>query len=78
MWYVYVLRSLKDKNIYTGFTGDLQKRVKQHQEGEVVSTRDRRPLVLVYYEAGLSESKAKKREIYLKTAWGKKYLQGRV
>jgi len=78
MWCVYVLKSLKDKKLYTGLTGDLRRRMRQHEGGGVISTRDRRPLKLVYYEAGLSERKARKREIYLKTAWGKRYLQGRV
>ena len=78
MWYVYVLRSLKDKKLYTGLTSDLRRRIKQHKVGDVISTRERRPLELIYYEAGLSECKARKREIYLKTAWGKRYLQGRV
>ena len=33
MYYVYVLRSLKDKEIYTGYSENLEKRLKEHQKG---------------------------------------------
>lgn len=66
MFYVYILQSEKDKNIYTGFTSDLKNRFQEHINGKVVSTKNRRPLKLVYYEAYLSEKDARKRETYLK------------
>lgn len=66
MYYVYILLSLRDSNIYTGFTSDLKRRYQQHQDGKVSSTKNRQPLKLIYYEAYLSESDARKREIYLK------------
>ncbi len=53
MHYVYVLRSAKDHNLYTGYTADLRQRVADHNAGEAPSTRDRRPLHLIYYEAYL-------------------------
>ena len=49
MQYVYVLQSSKDKNFYTGCTNNLNKRFKEHNEGKVQSTRDRKPLKLIYY-----------------------------
>ena len=67
MYYVYVLKSLKDEKIYTGFSADLKRRLKQHSDGLVVSTKNRRPLKLVYYESYLSEIDAKNREKYLKS-----------
>ena len=78
MWYVYVLKSKKDGDLYTGSTGDLKKRVEQHNTGKVPSTKYRVPFELVYYEAGRDEHKARIREQYLKTAWGKRYLKGRL
>ncbi len=66
MYYVYVLKSQKDGNIYTGFSSNLRLRIQQHVEGKVVSTKYRRPLKLIYYEAYLSEQDAKNREKYLK------------
>jgi len=78
MYYVYVLYSGADGNFYTGATGDLKKRLAEHQRGYVSSTRHRRPLKLVYYEACLSEEDALAREKYLKSGMGKKYLAGRL
>lgn len=78
MYFVYVLQSLKDNNFYTGFSDDLESRIKKHNSGLVESTRYRRPLKLVYYEAGLNKTDALHREIYLKTAWGKKYIKNRL
>ena len=77
-YYVYVLRSLKDGMLYTGYTNDLRRRVEEHHAGVVRSTQDRHPLELVYYEACRSQADATKREKYLKTAWGKRYIKGRI
>jgi putative endonuclease len=49
MQYVYVLQSLKDNDFYTGCTDDLNKRLKKHNNGEVWSTKNRKPLKLIYY-----------------------------
>jgi putative endonuclease len=76
--YVYVLRSRKDSQFYVGYTADLRRRIEEHGNGEVRSTQDRRPLQLVYYEACCSQGDAIRREKYLKTAWGKRYIKGRL
>ncbi len=78
MHYVYVLQSLKDRKLYTGYARDLEKRFKKHNSGMVTSTKDRRPLRLAYYEACLGKKDALHREIYLKTAWGKRYINNRI
>lgn len=49
MYYVYVLVSQKDNHFYTGYTENLKKRVSEHELGKITSTKDRRPLQLVYY-----------------------------
>ena len=51
--YVYVLRSGKDGNLYTGYTTDVRRRMSEHANGKACSTRDRSPLQLIYYEAYL-------------------------
>jgi len=66
MFYVYLLKSLKDDNLYIGFTNDLQRRMEKHNSGKVFSTKSRAPFKLIYYEAYLSESEARKREHNLK------------
>ena len=75
---VYVLESEKDGNWYTGYSADLRRRLKEHFEGMVPSTRNRRPLKLVYWEGCLNRSDATAREKYLKTSWGKRYLKNRM
>ncbi|MFQ5897117.1 MAG: GIY-YIG nuclease family protein [Candidatus Methylomirabilia bacterium] len=79
MHYTYVLQSTEDGRWYTGVTGDLRTRVAEPLSGRVRSTRHRRPLrLLYYYEAGLSEADAKRRERSVKTGKGKRYLRQRL
>lgn len=78
MWYTYVLQSVRDKGFYVGFTRDLKLRFETHSKGRVESTKERRPLRLIYYEACLDKSDAVKREKYLKTYHGKMFLKNRL
>ncbi len=78
MYYVYVLRSDKDSKFYVGYTKDLRARIKSHNEGKVKSTKNRMPLKLIYYEACLNQQDALKREKYLKTNYGKRYIKSRL
>ncbi len=66
MFFVYILKSKKDKNLYIGYTNNLRKRLKEHNLGLVESTKTRKPLYLVYYEAYTSQQDATKREHNLK------------
>lgn len=77
-YYIYVLRSSKDNNFYVGFSEDLKSRFEQHLKGQVESTRDRRPLEIIYSEACLSKKDALHREKYLKTYLGKLFLRNRL
>ena len=78
MHYVYVLRSLADDGLYIGCTKDLKNRVKLHNFGDVQSTKDRLPMELLYYEASLNRNDAFRREKYLKTTYGRRYLKSRL
>ncbi len=73
-----MLISEKDKKFYTGFTENLKSRLELHKKGRVSSTKDRRPLELIYYEACLSKQDATHREIYLKTFHGKMFIRSRL
>ena len=66
MYYVYVLSSLKDKDMYVGYTSDLKRRLSEHNEGKSFSTAPRKPFKLVYYEAYMSKRDAERRERGLK------------
>jgi len=78
MFYNYVLQSLKNKSLYTGYTIDLRKRLKEHNQGLSQATKPYRPWKLIYYEACLNENDAKRREHYLKTSQGQRLLKRRL
>jgi putative endonuclease len=79
MYYVYVLKSLKDHSLYIGYTNDIDRRLLEHNSGQSVYTKSRCPWALVYYEAFSNLDDAKKREGSLKY-FGKAYgqLKGRI
>jgi len=66
MYYLYVLKSLKDGDLYLGSTNDLRRRLLEHNSGKSQSTKKRRPFELRYYEAYFEEESARKREKSLK------------
>lgn len=66
MFYLYILKSKKDNNLYIGSTNDLKKRLVEHNKGLVFSTKLRKPPELIYYEAYKSEKDARIRESNLK------------
>ena len=78
MFYIYILKSGLDGKLYTGFTGNLKKRLSEHNGGGVTSTKNRRPLELIYYEAYKEKENALKREKFLKTTKGKLQLRKQV
>lgn len=72
---VYVLRSQKDDYNYVGCTNNLKRRMSEHENGKVPSTKKRRPLHMIYAEYYLNQQDAFAREQFLKTGWGKNYLK---
>jgi putative endonuclease len=77
-YYIYVLLSEKDNKLYYGYSKNLKLRIEQHNNGEVKSTKYRRPLKLIYYEACLKKEDALKREKYFKTFYGNMYIKKRL
>ena len=66
MFYTYILEC-SDGSLYTGYTNDLERRVRVHNMGKGAKyTRARLPCRLVYYETFLSKSEAMKREYFIK------------
>lgn len=74
-YYVYILKSLHKDFVYIGFTTDLKKRFKEHNNKEELSTKHYAPFDLIHYEAYKNEKDAKRREEYLKTNRGKTTLK---
>jgi putative endonuclease len=77
-YYVYVLKSEKDGNNYVGYTNNLRERLAMHNAGKVSSTKNRLPIKLIYFEGCLNPQDATKREKYLKSSWGKRYIKNRL
>lgn len=65
-FYVYLLRSKKDGSLYIGCTSNLHKRLREHKEGKIYSTRKILPIELIYFEAYKSRKEAFEREKHLK------------
>lgn len=74
-YFVYVLKSKKDGNFYTGFSEDPERRLKEHNSGKTKSLFFRRPLALIYKEEYDDELQARRREKFLKSGQGRKYLK---
>ena len=70
MYFVYILRSLKDSRYYIGQTENLDERFKKHNAGQVISTKNRRPFDLIRREIFATRGEARKRENYLKSLKG--------
>lgn len=75
MYYVYVLKSLKNGKLYKGFTSDLKRRIKEHNSRQATFTKNNGPWKLTYYEAFVSEKSARKEEKFLKSGKGKERLK---
>ncbi len=81
MFYVYILECFCDNkanSFYVGYTHNLQKRVQKHQNRQAKTTKKFDKIKLVYYEACLNKTDARKRENQLKTGFGRGYFKKRV
>ena len=78
MWYVYVLRSTRDNNLYCGSTDDIGRRLSRHNSGQVESTKSRMPLTLEAYFAVKDQQKALEIEKYFKTGSGRAFLNKHI
>jgi len=82
MFYTYVLFCLDQKKqrqkFYIGSCKDLKKRLRQHKSKSIKTTKSFDKIELVYYEACLNKTDARKRELQLKTGFGRSYLKRRL
>ncbi len=78
MFYIYCLESKKTDELYFGFTADLRRRLKEHNQKLNFSTKRGAPWKLIYYEACLNELDAKRREKYLKKSQGRRMFKARL
>jgi predicted GIY-YIG superfamily endonuclease len=78
MWYVYILRSIKDNNLYVGSSDNIRRRFTEHNFGKVDSTRGRIPFKWEAYIAVKDRARAIELEQYFKTGSGRALLQKRI
>lgn len=78
MFYVYILQSKKEKELYIGYTFDLKKRILEHNQGLNFSTKRYMPWEIIYYEACKEKTDARRREKYLKTTQGGRLIKRRI
>jgi len=78
MFYIYCLESEKSEDLYFGYTKDLRRRFKEHNQKLNFSTKKHVPWKIIYYEACLNENDAKRRELYLKTSQGRRMMRSRL
>jgi len=76
--YVYVLLSEKDDDLYIGYTINLKRRLEEHNAKKNFSTRGRAPFALIYTETCLNMQDALRRERYLKTTQGRRFIKLRL
>ena len=77
MYYVYILY-LANNTFYTGSTTDIYRRIKEHKNGKSKSTKNFRPLKLVWYCIFPSRLQARRFENYLKTGSGQAFRNKRL
>ncbi len=74
-YFLYILRSKKDGKRYIGITENIERRLDEHQRGHVKSTRNRRPLELIYQEKFCNKQDAALRERFFKMGKGREFLK---
>ena len=72
---IYVIQSIDTNKLYVGMTEDLQNRLKEHNAGKSKYTATYKPWKVIYSEMADDFANARKREIYLKSTAGKKFIQ---
>ncbi len=82
MFYTYILRCIdtkrKRRKFYVGTTENLEKRTKQHKSKSIKTTKSFDKIELVYYEVCLNKTDALRRELKLKTGFGRGYIKRRL
>lgn len=75
MFIVYAIRSEVRNYIYVGMTGNIERRLKEHNKGENRSTKAYKPFVLIYTETFQTRVEAREKEKYWKSGVGKEFLK---
>ena len=74
MYYFYILRSLKNRKLYLGYTSDLKERFHSHNAGKNKSTKPYAPFELIFYSGFKNQKDALNCEKYFKSSAGWKRI----
>ncbi|PIR13848.1 hypothetical protein COV49_00835 [Candidatus Falkowbacteria bacterium CG11_big_fil_rev_8_21_14_0_20_39_10] len=75
MWMIYIILNKNKDKTYIGSTNNFKKRLLDHNSNKVLSTKGNNPWIPVYIEFYPNEVEARKREKFLKTSTGRRYLR---
>lgn len=75
MYFVYILISEKDNRTYTGYSKDVEVRLKLHNSGQVGATKNRRPFKVLFTEMFQTKKETKERELWWKSSSGRNKLK---
>ena len=76
-YYVYVLKDSDGKR-YKGMTNNLERRLSEHKRGKTITTQKMKGIKLIYSEQCINFEEARKRELYLKSAAGRRFLKNKT
>ena len=74
-YFIYILKSLTARKSYVGMTNDLDRRLREHNSGKHFYTKRYCPWIMIYNEKYDSLKEARRREKYLKSSSGRKFLK---
>lgn len=75
MYFVYILESMKDNQLYVDYSDNVKRRIEEHNSGRVLATLNRRPFKLIYLEGYIYQQDSTAREKFYKTGWGRTHLK---
>ncbi|MBI2446869.1 MAG: GIY-YIG nuclease family protein [Parcubacteria group bacterium] len=74
-YFVYAIRSTQRNYIYVGLTNNIERRIKQHNDGKEKTTRAYSPFRVIYVDKFEDRKSAREKEKYLKSGTGKEFLK---
>ena len=74
MWYVYIILSVKTKEVYKGLTNNIERRLLEHFQGKTNFSKTRLPLKLIHVEICNSRQEARKLEQFFKSGYGREII----
>jgi putative endonuclease len=75
IYWIYILKSISYEKTYVGLTNDLQRRLREHNNGKSIYTNKFKPWRIIYTEEAESLKNARVREKYFKSASGRKKIK---